>query len=914
MKKAGYILFCLMLLLVVSPDCFAQARRIAQRRNEGQKFGTLTIREKEAPDSLELARRDSLRILDSLHRADSVALLGKSSLDMPAFSAAKDSIVEDFSNGKRLIYYYGDVTVKYQDMELTAGYMEYDMKLGEVFAKGVYDSLTMAWTGQPVMTQGSKTYNMEQVRYNFNSKKAMIKNMDTTEDEGILHGENIKMMDDNSINMTKGRYTLCDADDPHYYLKMSMGKIITKPTQKTVFGPANLVVEGVNIPFIGIPFGFVPKRPERATGLLMPTFGEEEARGFYMRDLGMYFVFGDHFDLSVTGDYYTLGSWAVDINSRYKVNYKFSGSLSANYSYDKTEGSSSNDYNISTNFGLRWSHTQDSKAHPGTSFSASVNFSTPSNNRYNSRSINEALQNQVSSSISYGRNWNGKVNLSINALHSQSSRDSSYTFTLPNVTFSISTFYPFKKKNRVGKEGLLEKVSFSYNTSLQNKISFKAKEFNPSSPEFLNKFQNGMTHNFSIGLPSFQLFKYINISPSVSYGQNWFFKQTTYEYDAQQDRVVKVEGNQFSTLGITHNYAGSVSMSTRLYGMFNFGTHHKIQAIRHVISPSASISYTPDRETAFNGYRTLEYVDKNGKPQSYRYNLYEGQLGGVPSGRQAASASFSIGNNIEAKVRDFADTTGNGTKKVKIIDQLSFNGSYNFMADSLKMSNISMSMSTTLFNKVSISGSANFDPYAIDGKGNRYNRYAITAGQGLLRLRNASVSASYAISGKGSLNGFDGTKNSGGGSQVSATSLYQRVYTHPVTGEYIPGGWLYYTNPNVPWSLNFSASFGYTSNDIYDKQLEQLIKKNNFTATLQVNGTLRLSPRMNMTASSGYDFIAKQISTTQVSFTYDMHCFNISVQWVPTGFYKSYSFRIAANAAALADLLQFKKSSSYWDN
>ena len=257
--------------------------------------------------------------------------------------------------------------------------------------------------------------------------------------------------------------------------------MVTKPSRKTVFGPAHLVVADVHLPFVGIPFGFIPKRPERATGLLMPTFGEETARGFYMRDGGMYFVFGDYLDLSVTGDYYTLGSWALDINSRYKINYKANGSFSLTLSHDQVGEQGSPDFDSSGNFGLRWQHSQDSKAHPGTSFSASVNFSSPKNSKYNSHSVNEALQNQISSSISYAHNWGGKVNLSINALHSQNSRDSSYAFTLPNISLSVSTFYPFKKKNRVGKEKPWEKISFGYSTSLQNKINFKASEFRKSS-------------------------------------------------------------------------------------------------------------------------------------------------------------------------------------------------------------------------------------------------------------------------------------------------------------------------------------------------------------------------------------------------------------------------------------------------
>lgn len=859
-------------------------------------------------DSVAL-RRDSIRVADSTSRADSLFLLEKSSLSRPAFSGAKDSIRQDFSNGRRKMYYWGDVEVSYENIKLKADYMEYDMATGTVYARGTYDTLTHEWKGQPEMTQGNQTFNMEEVRYNFNTRKARITNMITKEDDGILHGKNIKMMPDKSINITKGKYTVCDLEHPHYYLKLSSAKVVTKPSQKTVFGPAHLVVEDVDLP-IGIPFGFIPKRPDRATGLLMPSFGEENARGFYMRDAGMYFVLGDYFDMSLTGDYYTLGSWAANLNSRYMVKYKFSGNLAVNYSVDQTGEKGSTDFFQSKNFGVKWSHSQDSKAHPGTSFSASVNFSSPSNSRYNSHSVSEALQNQISSSISYSKNWNGKFNLSVNALHSQNSRDSSYSFTLPNITFSVSTFYPFKIKNRVGKERFYEKFALGYNTSIQNKINFKASEF--GEPGFMDKFQNGMAHNFSIKLPDFTLLKYLNVAPNVSYGMNWFFRKSEAYFDPETNSVKTEMGKQFGTFGATHNYSGSVSMSTRLYGMYDFGKFHKIQALRHVISPSVSMSFSPEKGKAFNGWRTLNYVDTLGVQKSYDYNIYQGQLNSAPGKGKSASMSISIGNNLEAKVRDMRDTTGKGSKKVKIFDQLNISTGYNFLADSLKMSNVGVTMSTSIFGKLGINGNLNFDPYAINEKGQRINKFNIVENGVPLRLNNISASMSYSLSGKGTVKGNDGSKSSGGdGGSSSAADYYKRIYYHPLTGEYIPGGWLYYTNPNVPWSVNFNYNF--SMNRSYSFLNNELSKKDNITQTVGVQGNVQLTPKMSIQAQSGWDFTAMKMTTTQFSFSYNLHCFNISVSWVPSGMYQSYSFLISANAAALADLLRFKKSSSYWD-
>lgn len=862
-----------------------------------------------AEDSI-ARRRDSLRVADSTSRADSLFLLDKSSLTRPAFSGAKDSIRQNFSNGQRKMYYWGDVEVSYDNIKLKADYMEYDMSTGTVYARGTYDSLAQEWKGQPEMTQGSQTFNMEEVRYNFNTRKARITNMITKEDDGILHGKNIKMMPDKSINITKGKYTVCDLEHPHYYLKLSSAKVVTKPSQKTVFGPAHLVVEDVDLP-IGIPFGFIPKRPDRATGLLMPSFGEENARGFYLRDAGMYFVLGDYFDMSLTGDYYTLGSWAANLNSRYMVKYKFTGNLAVNYSVDQTGEKGSTDFFQSKNFGVRWSHSQDSKAHPGTSFSASVNFSSPSNSRYNSHSVSEALQNQISSSISYSKNWNGKFNLSVNALHSQNSRDSSYTFTLPNITFSVSTFYPFKIKNRVGKERFYEKFALGYNTSIQNKINFKASEF--GEPGFIDKFQNGVAHNFSIKLPDFTLFKYLNVAPNVSYGMNWFFRKSEAYFDPETNSVKTEMGKQFGTFGATHNYSGSLSMSTRIYGMYNFGKYHKIQALRHVVSPSVSMSFSPEKGKAFNGWRTFNYVDTLGVQKSYDYNIYQGQINSAPGKGKSATMSISLGNNLEAKVRDMKDTTGTGSKKVKILDQFNFSTGYNFLADSLKMNNVGLSMSTSIFGKLGINGNMNFDPYAINERGQRVNKYNLLETGVPLRLTNVSTSVSYSLSGKGTVKGNDGSKSSGGdgGGSGNPADYYRRIYYHPLTGEYIPGGWLYYTNPNVPWSLNFNYSFSMSRS--YNYANNQLSKKDNYTQTLGVQGNIQLTPKMSVQAQSGWDFTAMKMTTTQFSFRYDLHCFNISVSWVPSGMYQSYSFLISANAAALADLLRFKKSTSYWD-
>ena len=863
------------------------------------------------PDSTVAARPDS-----TYRPVDTLINQPKGMIDRPAFSTARDSVMEDIENN--IIYYFGEVTAKYQDMELKADYMAYNTKLNVVYAKGTLDTITNEVTGRPVMTTGGNSYEMDEVYYNFETRKARIKNMATQQKEGKLVGEKLKMMPDQSINISGGKYTVCDAEHPHYYLKMTAAKVMTKPKQRTMFGPAYAVVGDVPIPFI-IPFGFVPERPDRASGILIPSYGEENARGLYLRDFGYSLVIGDYLDLALTGDIYSYGSWAARLTSRYKKRYAFDGSLSINYSDDITGERGTDTFTESKNFGVNWSHSQDAKARPGTSFRASVNFSSPSNNRYNSTSVRDALQNQASSSISWSKTWSG-ISLSANMLHSQNSRDSSYSFTLPNITFNVNRFYPFKRKNRVGKERFYEQISFSYGATFQNKVAFKASEFG-FNRDMLNRMQNGMNHNFSIGLPGFTLFKYLQFTPSVSYGMNWFFREQSRQYNPETDKVETVWGDQFSSFGVTQTYSGGISMNTRIYGMFQFGKRSKLQAIRHMITPTLSFSFSPNLATKMNGYTTYTYTDKDGVARTVEYNKYAGQLYAPPSGGRNASLSFGFANNLEAKVLKNTDPMAKEPdnpkdkyKKVKLIDQLNISGSYNFLADSMRLSNINLTASTTIFGKLGINGNMAFDPYAVNEHGQRINKLNVIKTGIPARLVNASASLSYSINGDGKYQGNDGhnDQGQGGGAKRSGEDAdYARVYYHPITGEYIPGGWVYYLNPNIPWSLSFNYNYSYSRS--YQFANEKLDVKHKHVQTLSVAGQIRLTKALNFNINTGFDLTQMKLSTTQISATYDLHCFAISVSWVPTGQWESWSFRIAAKASALSDLLQLKKSASYWD-
>lgn len=939
------ITFCFSLLLIVSgKSVYAQNRMISAgdtmsvirefaKGDLVSKDSLFTRRSLPVVDSLmvkdSLMVRDSISVSDSVSVADSV-VKNRGMLDFPIFSEAKDSIIEDFSGPHKMIYYYGGVKVTYGNMGIEADYMAYDVDKQTVFAAGLKDSLGNILT-RPVMSMDGQSYNVDHVYYNFESRKARIKNMITQQQDGILHGENLKMMADKSINITKGKYTVCDLDHPHYYLKMTAAKIVTEPKQRTVFGPAYVVVADVPLPLI-LPFGFVPQRPQRASGIMFPTFGEEQARGFYMRDLGYYMVFGDHFDVAVNTDIYTLGSWNVELNSRYKLRYKFNGDIGLTYSVDKTGERGTNEYFESSNFSVRWSHSQDAKANPGTTFRASVNFSSPSNNKYNATNINQALENQIGSNISFGKTWE-KMSLSVNAIHSQNSRDSSYAITLPNVTFNVNRFYPFKRKNRVGKERFYEQISFGYGATFQNKVNFKAKEL--KDPNFWSKLQAGMNHRFNIGLPSFTLLKYLNFSPSVQYGMNWYFQEQKPFYNEETGRVEYTRTPQYSTFGVSQDFSAGLSMSTRIYGTYMFiKPDSKVKAIRHMITPSMSFSYKPEMGTSVNGYMTYRYTDRDGETHEVEYNKYAGGMNSPPSPGQTASLSFELKNNLEAKLADEKDTTGAGTRKVKLIDNLSIRGSYNFLAEQYKLSTLSVSANTTVMGKVGISGSMTLDPYSVNEKGQRQDVFQAkqTNWKSLARITNASASLSWSISGEGKIEGndgadaakeqgggaFGGSKLTGGGNSgagiVTNTEQmsYNKIYYHPYTGEYIPGGWLYYLNPNVPWQLGLNLNYSYSKS--YSYANEQLQTKHNHTQTLSVNGSVALTKALNISFNTGLDLTKLKPTTTTFNATYDLHCFSISVMWVPFGQWESWSFRIAAKASALADLLQYRKSSSYWDN
>jgi hypothetical protein len=818
---------------------------------------------------------------------DSTGIRRASSLDAPVFSSGRDSTIYDFTGEHRMIYYYGDVAVSYENLEIKAEYMAYDIDTRMVYASGVPDTAGKL-VGRPVMTEDGKEYEMETVHYNFGSRKAKINNVITTEGEAYLHGEAIKKMPDNSIHVHHGKYTTCDAEHPHFYLRLSKAKVTPEPNSQTVFGPAYLVIEDVPTPLL-LPFGFIPKRSDRSGGLLFPTFGEEPSRGFYVTRIGWYFVLGEYFDLALTGDYFTLGSWALRANSRYNKLYKFAGSFDFNISESVSGAVGSTDRSASRNFSISWNHRQDPKANPELTLNASVNYMSSSYRHFNSMTNPmNASQSTAQSSISLSKSWEGSpFNLSVNLTHSQNMQDSSYALSLPVMTFSMTTIYPFKRKRGVGEERFYEKISFSYRTNFDNKIRFKESEL--GTPDFWSKLENGMRHDFSLGLPSFNLLKHINVSPSVTYGMTMFFQSLQKSWNSADARVEDIKSQSFSEFHMAHSYSFGASVSTRLYGTFQYGKEAFIQAFRHVITPSLSLSYSPDLRTPWNGHRMFYYVDNQNTARTVTYNRYSG-LYGAPGGQQAASMGFTLGNNFEMKVRNKKDTT-NGVSKVKLIDNLNFSGSYNFLADSMNLSLISASLSTNILG-VGISANASFDPYAVRN-GQRIREFSIAKGDGLARLTTFGFSGGYQFKG-----GENGLKN-------NPTTLEGVPRFDPATGDYLYTEYLFYDDFKAPWSFGFNYSFNYSVS--YPRG----IKEGRTMQTLAFNGQIKLTEALNMTVQSGFDFKALQLSTTSLSIHYDLHCFDFDIQWTPFGQYQSWSFLFKAKSSMLYDLLKYDKRKNY---
>ena len=866
-------------------------------------------------------RNDTIRV-DSLGN-DTIALdtLGgkkkKEPLDAPVIYEASDSIV--FTEGG-FANLYGQSKVNYEKIELTSEVITMNMDSSTVFARGIIDS-TGIESGLPVFKDGDTPYESKEMRYNFKSKRGFINSIVTQQGEGYVVSQEAKKGANDEIYMRHGKYTTCDDHEhPHFYMQLSMAKV--RPKKNVVFGPAHLVVEDVPLP-IAIPFGFFPFNSSYSSGFIMPTFGDEMNRGFYLRDGGYYFAINDNVDLKVLGEIFTKGSWGLSAQSSYAKRYKYSGSFNGSYLVTKTGEKNMPDYMVTKDFKIAWSHRQDPKASPNSTFSANVNFATSSYDRRNLSSLYNPQQysnNTKASSVSYSRTFPSiGLNLSSTFNITQNTRDSSISVTLPDLNLSLNRIYPFKRKKAAGEERWYEKIGVQYSGRLTNSISTKDDLL---FKQGLSKWNNGMQHNIPVSA-TFTLFKYFNVVPSFNYTERWYTRKVMQSYDP--NAVGNVRRDTISGFNRVYNYNMSLQVNTKLYGFFKpwkmFGD--KVEMIRHVFTPSVSFSYAPDfGQSRYGYYDTYTYTDERGEVRTVEYSPYQGMAFGVPGKGMQKSINFSIDNNLEMKVKSDKDTTG--VRKISLIDQLSASMSYNAAAKVRPWSDLSMNLRLKLSKSYTFNMNASFATYAyqFDENGNivvgdrtewSYGRFG--------RFQGYSGSFSYTFNNDTWKKWFGPKEDSGKKddkededddeymSEEEQEEL-RKKQSQPRKKEKAAIDEDGYLSFKLPWSLSLSYSYSIRE----DRNKEKFNKKTMrypyaLTHSLNASGNVKLTSRWNVNYSSGYDFTQKKMSMTTVNITRDLHCFTMSCGLV-FGPFTSYNFSIRALSSMLTDALKWDQRSN----
>ena len=860
---------------------------------------------------------------------DSVELF---KLEAPVTFSAEDSIV---MTGRNVMYFFGPSEVKYQRMSIEANYLKIVSDSSEVYAQYVLDSLGQP-TAKPKFADGDQKFESTTMKYNFKTGQGFITDVTTQQGEGYLTATQTKRLKDNTMFLKDGRYTTCDLHDhPHFYINLTRAK--AKPEDKIVTGPVYLVMADVPLYFIGLPFAFFPFNEKQTSGIIMPSYGIDQTRGLYLTHGGLYLNLNDYWDLTLTGDVYTNGSWALNAASNYRKRYKYNGSVQAGYiSTVQGDKDIPSTYSRSQDISLRWTHSQDPKADPLRNFSASVNFSTSSYNHNATQAVynhQRRAENTKGSSISYRRSFAG-IPLSLTGAFNidQRSRDSTISVTLPNLSLSLSTIYPFKRKNRVGKERWYEKISLSYNGSLRNSITTKENLLLKSN--LVKDWRNGMQHSIPISA-SFDLFNYIKISPSINYTAYWYTSRVEKQWDEAQQRIVDAD----TTYGFYHlnNFSAALSMSTTLYGFYKpwrklFGD--RVQMIRHRVSPSISLSYAPDFGDPFWGYyREVDYVDTLGQAHNFVYTPYERGIFGYPGRGKMGAINFSFDNNVEMKWRLPSDSTAveEQFKKISLIDQFGLSFSYNMAADSFRWSNINTNIALRLTKTFVLRLSASFDPYEwdyyTDPQGNvrpfRVDKLRILNGHGIGAFLGTGTSFNYTFTpqtfekiGKwvgGLFNKKkDATDDSGTGSSDDSQGKGGRAvdkidFDGPDSGgrssynqddSWDSDGYLKFS---VPWSF----SFNYSVNVAQDRQKFNTQRREfeyMFTQNLSFRGQLQPTPNWNFSFDANYNFDLKKLTGMTINITRDLHCWSLTASVIPLGAYKSYNLVIGVNASLLRDL------------
>ncbi|MFY1614351.1 putative LPS assembly protein LptD [Macellibacteroides fermentans] len=908
------ILIILFITLLGGLVIRAQEVRVANDSSASARQDTVSVPKdtvKLTPDSLQI-KTDTLMAKDTVRKK-------KNSLDAVVTYQAKDSILMTAGNWA---YLFGEGNVKYRQIELQSEVIEMNMDSSLVFAKFGLDSIGEEF-GYPLFKDGEQQYESKTMRYNFGTKKGYITDVITQQGEGFVTAGRTKKMANNDMFMMGGKYTTCDDHDhPHFYLQLSKAKV--RPKKNIVTGPAYLVIEDVPLP-LAIPFGFFPFSESYSSGIIMPTFGDEMDRGFFLRDGGYYFALSDYVDLALTGEIYTKGSWGLSARSAYRKRYKYSGNFNASLLTtilgDKVVPQ---EYSKSKDFKITWTHSQDAKANPYRSFSASVNFATSSYDRNQLTNIYNpnSTSNTKGSSVSLSQRFpNSPFSLSATMNVNQRSRDSSISVTLPDVSVTMSRIYPFKRKHAVGSEKWFEKISMSYSGYLRNSIDTKENKLMHSS--LVKDWRNGMQHNIPISA-TFNLFKYINISPSFNYTERWYTSKVMQAWNETSNRLMP--SDTIYGFNRVYNYNASLSASTTMYGFYKplpfLG--NKVEMIRHRFEPSISLSAAPDfGDPRYGFYESYTYMDEDGEMYTNTYSPYANQIfGPAPQGKQG-SLSFSINNNVEMKIRSDEDSTG--FKKISLIDKLSLAMSYNMAADSFKWSDMSVGLRLKFSKSYTLNLNAMFDTYTYDEKGRKVNVPRWEAGKGFGRLRSTGTNFSYTLNndtfsklfggGKTDETKKDGSQQGTGEEGELADGMNPETDAQPAEGgrlrekkkelgEFDADG---YQANKVPWSLAFSYGMNLGYGDFNPNTLEYKYK---LTHNLSFNGNIQPTKNWRFNFNATYDFDTKKIAYMNCSVTRDLHCWQMSGSFIPIGPYKSYTFTIAVSSSLLKDL-KYNQSSSY---
>lgn len=877
-------------------------------------------------DSLQKAIWKHNKVVDDSIRLDSLNRKKAGGVDAPVQYTAEDSLVYDAPH--KVAHLYGNSNVKYTNMDLTSDKISMDIDKSNVKATGTADSTAEGGIkGKPVFKMGSDTYDTDTIAFNFKSKKALINNVYTEQQDGFLTGARSKRDSTGAIYLQHGRYTTCDDPHPDFYISLSRAKV--RPGKDVVFGPAYLVVCDVPMP-LAIPYGFFPFTKSYSSGFIMPTYGDESDRGFYLRDGGYYFAVNDKWDLKLLGEIYTKGSWGISAASNYRKRYKYSGSFFFSYQDTKTGDKGMPDFAEQESFKVQWSHRQDSKANPFSSLSASVNFATSSYERNNLNSLynpQTMTQSTRTSSVSWSTGFSSiGLSLSATANLSQNMRDSSLAVTLPDLNISIARFYPFRRKKMVGDEKWYEKIAMSYTGHISNSINTKEDQFMKSN--LIKDWRNAWQHQIPVSA-SFTLFKYININPSFNFSDRMYTNKVTRSWDEQKQTEVCDTTYGFHNV---YNWNMSVGMSTKLYGFWVpnrkiFGD--KIQAIRHVITPTVSFSYAPDFGASRYGYwETYQKTDADGNVSLVSYSPYQNSLYGVPGKGKTGSLSFSLGNNLEMKVKSDKDSTG--FKKISLIDAFDINMSYNMAAKVRPWSDMNINLRLKWWKNYTFNMNAVFATYAydLDEQGNPYVGTHTEWSRGRFgRFQGMSQNLSFTLTPEKLAKLFGGKSDDDekdnkrkdqdeDGLDTDIESNVDDTLEKGKTAAKKKGGKAKtdsdgYMAFKMPWSLTFG--YGVTMRE--DTRKEKFNKESmrypyKFTQTLNMSGNVRLSDGWNISFSSGYDFDNHKMSMTTASLQRDLHCFNMSCSVVLSP-YTSYNFTFRCNASTLTDALKYDKRSGY---